>query len=161
MPKHISVLILFIACISQSIAQSPTIGLLFDSGSSEIGYHLFSPESNDKVYLINQCGQKVKEWTFSERPSLTAYLLTDGSVLRAGRDSIEHRSWNNELIWSYDLTTNGISQHHDIEILPNGNILCIARDSYPGANLIALGRDPSITSSIVRLDKIVELEPVG
>ena len=151
-------MILFISLVVQ--AQSPTIGLVNNSGNPSDGYVLFSPEGNKQVYLIDNCGEKVNEWTFSERPGLTCYLLPDGSLLRAGRDSLERRAWNNDLLWSFDMTSIGENQHHDIEPLPNGNVLCLLFDYYSNAEAINAGRDSSFMDEL-RLDKIIELQPQG
>ena len=143
------------------IAQMPTIGLLFSDENVSEGYTLFTPEKNYSVYLINNCGQKINEWTFSENPGATCYLLENGTLLRAGKDSLEIRDWDNNLLWSYPTTANGILQHHDIEPLPNGNILCVASDRYTDVEIIAQGRDSTNVSEIFRLDKIIELQPIG
>jgi len=142
-------------------AQEPTIGLLHWSSNAFDGYTLFSPLNNNNVYLINNCGEEINEWTFSEQPGATCYLLENGNLLRAGKDSLEIRDWNNNLIWSYATTANGIKQHHDIEPLPNGNILCIVGDNYTLAEMALMGRDTSNIVEPFRLDKVVELEPQG
>jgi Arylsulfotransferase (ASST) len=145
----------------KATAQPPTIGLLYSNENATDGYTLFTPELNDTVYLINNCGQVVNSWTFSETPSLSCYLREDGTLLRAGADSIEIRDWDNNLIWSYAMTANNYLQHHDIEPLPNGNILCIVTDQYTYAEISALGRDPSLGSTNLKLDKIIEINPTG
>ncbi|MGK0388728.1 MAG: hypothetical protein ACI94Y_001460 [Maribacter sp.] len=142
-------------------AQNPTIGLRYTEGNASDGYTLFSPEENNSVYLIGNCGEKINEWTFSEPPGATCYFLENGTLLRAGRDSLEIRDWNNNLIWSYAMTDNGFNQHHDIEPLPNGNILCIMNDIYSIEEMTEEGRDPTITNDNFKLDKIVELQPQG
>ncbi len=143
------------------IGQEETIGLLhYDDNTSE-GYILFTPSKNVSTYLINNCGEVINEWTFSELPGATCYLLQDGSLLRAGKDSLEIRDWESNLVWSYATTNNGIKQHHDIEPLPNGNILCVVGTSFTKDEIIALGRDPENVSNIFRMDKILELEPYG
>lgn len=154
-------IIIMISINLLSYAQSPTIGLLYTDGNEIDGYTLFSPEENNKVYLIGNCGEKINEWTFSEPPGATCYFLENGTLLRAGFDSLEIRDWNNNLIWSYAMTANNLNQHHDIEPLPNGNILCIVNDIYSIEEMTASGRDPSITSNNFKLDKIVELQPQG
>jgi hypothetical protein len=88
--------------------------------------------------------------------------LDNGNLLRAGRDSIEIRDWNNNLVWSYDLSGNGYDQHHDIEPLPNGNILCLLHDIYTSSYMTQQGRMPSLlTSPTFKLDRVVELQPQG
>ncbi len=144
-----------------SYAQTPTIGLLeFDSEVSD-GYTLFTPLKNNEVYLINNCGEKINQWSFTEKPGATCYLLENGNLLRAGKSNIEIRDWDNNIVWSYPTTANGIGQHHDIEPLPNGNVLCIVSDTYTLAEIVESGRDPATTSSSLKLDKIIELQPIG
>jgi hypothetical protein len=141
--------------------QLPTVGLLYWQSSSSEGYSMFSPQRNNHVYLTDNCGQKINEWTFSGLPAQTCYLLPNGNLLRAGQDSLEIRDWDNNLVWTYDKTAHGFSQHHDIHPLPNGNILCLVFDLYGPGQMIAQGRNPSLLNGWFWLDKIVELQPVG
>lgn len=162
---HLCILLLF--CLAQyilvvsALAQTPTIGLLFSTNQASDGYTLFSPESNEQVYLIDNCGEKINAWTFTQGPELTCYLREDGTLLRAGQDSLEIRDWDNTLLWSYALTANGLAQHHDIAPLPNGNILCLLHDDYSAEQMIAAGRAPANVAGNFRIDKIVELQPSG
>ena len=146
----------------ESVSQPTTIGLRYYDPSASLGYTLITPFDNNSVYLLNTCGEKVNEWTFSELPGLTCYLLDNGNLLRAGRDSLEIRDWNNTLLWSYPTSANGLKQHHDIEPLPNGNILCIVSESFTPAQMVAAGRNPNnISSNNFKMEKIVELQPTG
>lgn len=154
-------IISFIISFINASSQTPTVGLIYNDTDATEGYMLFSPEINKSVYLINNCGEKINEWTFSELPALTCYFLENGNLLRAGQDSLEIRDWNNNLIWSYALTANGIRAHHDIEPLPNGNILLVVRDIYNKAQMIEAGKDTNTVKQNTQLDKIVELEPSG
>lgn len=154
-------LIIFVVIHSLCIAQSNTVGLLYIDDNATEGYTLFSPEENENVYLIDDCGALINSWTFSEKPGKASYLLANGNLLRAGLDSLEIRGWDNSLMWSYAMTANGLNQHHDIEPLPNGNILCIVADVYTALEMTQEGRNPAITNPNFKLDKIVEIEPVG
>lgn len=162
MLKNTSIVIALVVLSTFAMAQNLTVGLLYSSENVTEGYTLFSPEESNDVYLINNCGEVVNEWTFSELPGLTVYLLPNGNLLRAGKDSLEIRNWDNELVWSYAMTLNGLPQHHDIEPLPNGNILCLITHTLTNAAAIGQGRNPSLMTAMnFRLDKIVELQPVG
>ena len=156
--------LLFAVLFSSSfpaLGQTPTIGLRVNQGIGNGGYTLFSPEKDTIVYLIDECGQIANQWGFAERPGATCYLLPNGDLLRAGKDSLEIRDWDNNLIWSYAMNLNGYLQHHDIEPLPNGNILCLLTDLYTDVDMIAQGRDSSQLASTFKLDKLVELQPFG
>jgi Arylsulfotransferase (ASST) len=158
--KSCFLLLLFLSF--DSLSQQTTVGLRYYNLSATSGYTLITPSDNNNVYLINSCGEKVNEWTFSELPGLTCYLLDNGTLLRAGRDSLEIRDWNNNLLWSYPTTANGLKQHHDIQPLPNGNILCIVSENYTATQMIAAGRNPNdISTPNFKMEKIVELQPTG
>lgn len=166
LPKQKNILIkkiTFILILTVSVvrSQDPTVGLLFSDNNVSEGYTLFTPQVNNSVYLINNCGEKVNEWTFTELPGATCYILENGTLLRAGRNKLEIRDWDNTVLWNYEMNANGLNQHHDIEPLPNGNILCIIRDSYSNTEIIANGKDPLKVDQIIDLDKIVELKPIG
>ena len=154
-----SLIILFLGVYSICFGQTPTIGLLMSNDSVSEGYTLFTPEGTNKAYLIDNCGRRINEWTLNNPPGLTCYLLENGNLLFAGIDSLELRDWNNNQLWSY--STSGIRQHHDIEPLPNGNILCVSREIMSIPELIAAGRDTSLLASNFKIDRIVELQPIG
>lgn len=157
--KYLILLFCFLGSVT--IWSQPNIGLVHSIFGTSEGYTLFSPESNTSVYLVNNCGEKVNEWTFSEQPGITCYLLENGNLLRAGRDSLEVRDWSNSLVWSYAINLNELNQHHDIEPLPNGNILIVSTDRLTAAEIILEGRDPLNVGPIFILDKILELMPFG
>jgi hypothetical protein len=142
-------------------AQPTTVGLLYHDVNVSDGYILYTPLSNNEVFLINNCGESVNHWTFTELPGATCYLLNNGNLLRAGKDNLEIRDWDNNVVWTYSTTANNILQHHDIEPLPNGNIICIVTDRYPIAEMTLQGRNPANTAASFKLEKIVELQPIG
>ena len=88
-----------------------------------------------KTFIINNCGQIVNQWESQNRVSYSAYLLDNGNLLRSGKSEnvesfffggiIEEFNWEGDLIWSYEINNDDFIQHHDIEPLPNGNILVL------------------------------------
>ena len=144
-----------------SFSQNNSIGVLNLTDSATGGYTLFSPERNSSVFLINNCGHLINEWTFTERPALTSYLLDNGNLLRAGRTLIEIRDWSNNVVWNISKTGLGLRQHHDIEPMPNGNILLLLKDGYPDTTLINNGRDSNKVAATFYFDRIVEIQPIG
>ncbi|MFM9989612.1 aryl-sulfate sulfotransferase [Flavobacterium sp.] len=159
--KNILLFISVIFFFSFANAQSPTIGLLYHDTNVSDGYVLFSPLINNEVFLINTCGEKVHQWAFNEAPGATCYLLNNGNLLRAGKNNLEIRDWNNNIVWTYATTANGIQQHHDITPLPNGNILCIVSDFYTATQMTAAGKNPTSTTANTKLEKIIEIQPIG
>jgi hypothetical protein len=157
--KHFLIFIILISLDATS--QSPTIGLQISEPDVSEGYILFTPEANNKVYLIDKCGELINEWTFSEKPGATCYLLENGNLLRAGKDSLEIRDWNSNLVWSFSTKASGLRQHHDIQPMPNGNILLVSRRIYSIQEMIDLGMDTNNVSSNFKMERIVEIQAVG
>lgn len=172
--------ILLIALISSIIVNAQitnntnTIGLLY-SEPEEVseGYVLFSPFESKKVYLIDNCGFTVHDWTFEKATFYSGcYLLEDGSVLKLNGEydyddyyntesCIEHRSWENELIWQYCTIVSEGYYHSDVHILPNGNVLAILLERIPVEDAILNGIKPNLVGNNFELESVVELKPIG
>lgn len=159
-------ILLWLACLlSFSATSQQTMGLFANTSQSFDGYTLFSPIKNKTTYLINNCGEKVHSWTSQYTPNLSCYLLENGVLLRSGRmpvqgggtGVIEMIDWNGNVIWSYTVPATYGNQHHDMEILPNGNILLIAYDERTQAEVVQAGG--STTQSTISSEQIIEVQP--
>ena len=118
-----------------------TVGLFSNQSSSYNGYTLFNSMGSTTTYLIDNCGTKVYEWNSNYRPGASVYLLENGNLLRTNRlDStaftfggaaggIEILDPSSNVIWQYEVNTDSTLSHHDVEVLPNGNILILAIES--------------------------------
>ncbi|WP_375239437.1 aryl-sulfate sulfotransferase, partial [Aurantibacter sp.] len=151
-----------------------TVGIINNTDAAYHGYTLFAPNNSTHTYLINNCGELVNKWTSTGTPAASVYLLENGNLLRTGKvanteitfggvgGKLELFDWDNNLLWSYNYSSNLISQHHDVYPLPNGNILMLAVTTMTAAEAITEGRDPSLlTDSKLFNEQILELEPVG
>ena len=162
-----------------------TVGLLAcTEEASTDGYTLFAPMPSNTTYLIDSEGRYLHSWTSpgEHRPGLSAYLLEDGDLLRAANiaqtaggnfsgggtaGKVERISWNGTLEWSWEYSSENYISHHDIEPMPNGNLLMIAWEDRSEAEAIQAGRNPAIASDSpggqnnVWPDHIIEVEPVG
>ncbi|MCB0700237.1 MAG: aryl-sulfate sulfotransferase [Chitinophagales bacterium] len=162
--KHVSLIaILMVVSICKVTAQQ-TIGLFTNTPQSYDGYTLFAPIDSKETYLIDNCGRKVHSWTSQYNPGHSCYLLENGMLLRAGRMSgvgaggiVEMIDWNSNVVWSYSTTGVYGSQHHDIEPLPNGNVLLIVQDNHTKADAIQAGVAANVVSIIS--EQIVEVKP--
>ena len=165
-------LIFFLQFSMEAFGQN-TIGLISYVPENEDGYILFTPNSSDTTYLIDKCGNKVHQWSCGRQPGQSVYLLDDGTLLRTGRSNsstftaggqggfIDRFDWNSQLIWSYQISNNTECQHHDIRILPNGNILALVWELKTPSEALAAGRDTAKIGSALWSEKIVELQPSG
>lgn len=172
--KH-SLVIVILSLASLSLVQAQqTVGLFqYDQGTAD-GYVLFAPMSSRNTFLIDNCGKEVHRWTSVQSPGASVYLLENGKLLRTGRATstyfnnggtggiIEILDWDSNVEWTYTISDSVQRQHHDIEYLPNGNILAIVWEARSLAECIEEGRDTTLLpSSELWPDKIVELQPIG
>lgn len=161
--KNFTFLTLLFLLFNVSFSQE-TIGLIYDDINEEKadGYTLFKPTSDQRVFLIDNCGEVINEWTFSGSNARNAYLLENGNLLQSSTLQADIRDWDNNLIWSLDYEdTFGWTIHHDIEPLPNGNFLVLVRDIYSDVEMSALGMSAAYINAVTVLERIVEIEPVG
>tara|TARA_B100000900_G_scaffold411665_1_gene431813 strand:+ start:13522 stop:15693 length:2172 start_codon:yes stop_codon:yes gene_type:complete len=161
-----------------------TMGLVYCDEGAVGGYTLFSPIPSNTTYLIDHEGRHVHDWVSpgGHRPGLSAYLLPDGDLLRTANNQeqavgnfsgggtsgkIERISWNGTLEWSWRYDDNLHISHHDIEPMPNGNILLIAWEERTEEEALQAGRNPAIASDSpggqnnVWPDRVVEVKPIG
>ena len=153
-------------------AESTTIGLLQNDTNAFVGYTLFESERARTAYLIDNKGRYIHSWRSSYLPAHTNYLLEDGSLLHAacvgnpdftgggngGR--VERFDWDGNLAWAWEYSNTVHCQHHDIEPLPNGNVLLVAWELKSRDEAIAAGRNPAkLTANKLWPDHIVEVNP--
>jgi hypothetical protein len=156
-----------------------TIGLFVDNTSLVAdGYVLFAPKQNTMTYLINHEGRVVHSWTASKyAPGQSVYLLENGHLLRtcsvkAGLSTgggeggrIEEYDWDDNLVWQLDYATSTYMQHHDVRMLPNGNLLMLVVEKKPWAEMLAAGFNPNklqpqaVTDGFLLPDAVVEIQP--
>lgn len=151
----------FTAALRAQPAQ--TVGLFtHKAGSVDNGYVLFAPLSYTETYLIDKCGKLVHSWPSEHLPTLEAYLLDDGSLLRPALASgVEKIDWNGNVVWHASIGGPMHTQHHDIQPLPNGNFLVLSTDFHDANETIAAGRDPSNQPTELNSEEITEYKPVG
>jgi hypothetical protein len=151
------ILVFFLLLTGATVAQQRTIGLLEHSPQTCEGYTLFAPLRSNTTYLIDNEGRLLHSWWSSGWPGMSAYILENGLLARAqylahpvlwgggtgGRISLQ--SWDGNVVWMYDYVSDEHVQHHDFEVLPNGNILILAWERKSIEEAHAAGRSPNIT----------------
>lgn len=155
-------------------AQEQTVGLFLSDERAAEGYTLFSPNHSGTTYLINNDGLVVNTWTSPYRPGHMGYLLENGHLLRAARidtahanfasadyrsGRIEEYDWDGTLVWEFEYSSGEYLSHHDIEPMPNGNVLVIAWEYKTRQEAIDAGRNPNRVGDSLWPDKVVEIRP--
>lgn len=136
------------------------------------GYNLMSVSS--ETYLFDYDGRVVNQW-HSDRNVFCSYLLPNGNLLRDGSDTliatafrtggaagfVEEVTWEGERVWSFcHEDCHQFLSHHDLEILPNGNILILSWERKTKEECLAAGRRPELIPDGEVWDNLVlELQP--
>ncbi len=144
-----------------------------DGNESNKGYILYSPMQSNNTYLIDYNKDIKHLWESNFNPRLSVYLLENEELLRmvsfnnnlrfvAGGYSggVQLLDWNGTILWEFEYSTDEYCLHHDVEPLPNGNILMIAWEYKTRQEAIDAGRDPNrLHSNALWPDHIIEVEP--
>jgi hypothetical protein len=139
------------------------------------GYTLIAPLRSRNTYLLDMAGQAVHVWEGEDAPGNAVYLFDSGELLRCikvgdnpvfhgggegGR--IQRLAWDGTVLWDWSYTNEEHLLHHDIEPLPNGNLLVIAWERRTKEEARAAGRDPDhIGKEGLWPDKVLEIKPTG
>lgn len=122
------------------------------------GYTLFSPAFGYTEYLIDMNGMVVHTWPVTK--SQLAELRPDGHLIvdrfarkQGGDGGLDELLPDGERVWHW----NG-PYHHDFEVLPNNDIIClIARDEPPREGFYP----PELEPPQMRTDVVVEIDRSG
>ncbi|MEO1524153.1 MAG: YHYH protein [Planctomycetota bacterium] len=160
--------------VTTSCDSTNTVGLIQCAPDAAPGYTLFAPNRSTQTYLVDDRGFLVNSWSANQRPGLSAQLLDDGSLLRTANTgganfsaggqagAVEIYDWDGNLTWQYSYTSTQYRSHHDVEILPNGNVLMLAWELKTQAEAIQAGRNPALLDDgQLWPDHIIEVEPTG
>ncbi len=138
------------------------------------GFNLFSSIDSKIVLLMDNDGNTVHQWNTDYRPGNAVYLLENGELLHTGNVSntnfdsggaggiVQTLDWDGNVTWEYTYSGTNYLQHHDVEILPSGNILMIAWQHKSKSEAIAAGRNPAkMTDDELWPDSVIEVKPTG
>lgn len=147
-------------------------GLVSDTDMDTPGYILFEPSNSTFTYLTDKQGKVVHIWK-SDLSSMNSYLLPSGNLIRLERDEdfptfaaggqagrIREYDWEGNLLWNFEYANETELIHHDIEIMPNGNVLAISYEVLSKEEALAAGLNPEhVPNAGIWLDKIIEVRP--
>ena len=148
------------------------VGLIANTPEAWRGYTLFAPKHFLYTYLIDNQGEVVNTWPSQYEPGQSVYLLPNGNLLhccftrsggftRGGEGGrLEEYDWDGNLAWEFDYASDTYLAHHDIAVLPNGNVLALAVEKKSQADCLAAGfRAESLRDRELYPDYVIEIEP--
>ncbi len=149
-------------------------GLLRNAPGACDGLTIIQPLRSKDVHLVDMDGKVVHTWHTDYPPGAWLSLRDDGNLIRSAHKEdkarfhgggiggvIQEIDWDGKVVWEYELATDGLRLHHDIEVMPNGNILAIAWENHSAAEAVAHGRDADKVFEKEGLwpDAVLELKP--
>jgi len=147
-------------------------GLRQRAPSADGGYTLVAPLRSQSSYLIDADGEIAHEWKSDSPPGQSVYLLPNGNLLRCERvpsdvfrgggqgGRVREYDWDGNVAWDYTCADETKLHHHDVEPLPNGNVLVIAWEKKSEEQALAAGRSPRLLHAAqLWPDMVLEIEP--
>ena len=162
-------------------------GQILPSGAPDVqpGYMLIHEvndrgdmQKSNRTFLMDEHGKVARTWQSENRLSeaTVSYLLPDGSLLRTSskrsfivmdgkfpigaNGTITKLDKDNNVLWEWDHFEIGVEAlHHDIELMPNGNILAISWSVISAEKAKEMGWIQQGTHQRIILDKLYEIEP--
>ncbi|MDC6366572.1 MULTISPECIES: arylsulfotransferase family protein [Flavobacteriaceae] len=110
---------------------------VFNSDLIYDGYVLINDAGNDRVYLMDKKSTILYEWDIPSGIGNDVELLPDGrlvGIMKADDPKIEYGGQGGKLQfvnpdssieWNFDYSSEDYITHHDVELLPNGNLITI------------------------------------
>ena len=152
------------------------------------GYTLFTPQTpgggSIQTQLLDNDFNEFHDWNHSSGPASMPYLVSgdtygfegegfENSILiypyRVSNPTMESGgvgggvellNWNGDRLWFFELSDNDYQHHHDIQPLPNGNILMIAWERFYSSTWSEMGRiDVDNTLNQMWGTAIFEIQP--
>ncbi|MEM7203998.1 MAG: aryl-sulfate sulfotransferase [Planctomycetota bacterium] len=128
------------------------------------GLRIYEPVRQGVVRMVDTNGAVVHEWATMGNRNGGMGLHVDGTLYRGVQapptGAVQKVGLDGKMQWLY-YSPAGLRTHHDIEVLPNGNVLMIAMELKSSAEAIAEGRDPATVPGILEPDAIIEIKPTG
>jgi len=143
-----------------------------DQEKSEEGLILVNDAAANRIYLMEKKESIIlKEWGLPSGIGNDGELLDNGNLLVALTDPDPVYSFGgfggriaiitpeDELIWDYEYSDSINLSHHDIEMLPNGNVLILAWEKRTGEELVSNGYNGPYEN--VYSEKLLEINPAN
>lgn len=134
------------------------------------GYALYNKMGSKTAYLIDKNQSIAHTWSCANSGTYSVYLMKNGNLMRpalyynnklngaAVSGMVQEIAPNGSTVWSFVYSTTMYCTHHDIQPLPNGNVLLVAWEVKTAAQAVQAGSKENDETWPVH---IVEVEPVG
>jgi hypothetical protein len=136
--------------------------LVFDS------YILVNDANSNRAFLIDKNANLLFEWPLGNNIGNDVFLLPDNRLLaileadtplitfggKGGK--IQFINKDGSIDWNFDYSTEDYITHHDVELLPNGNVIALVWERMPVQEAIVNG---SVHNRDLYTEAIIEIDP--
>ncbi|MDO6470141.1 aryl-sulfate sulfotransferase [Maribacter sp. 1_MG-2023] len=132
-------------------------------------YILVNDAAANSVYLMDKNADLIYQWPLGERIIGNDVLLLDDGTLLASLESdntefafggqggiIQIINKSGDALWNFEYSNTEHRFHHDVELLPNGNILAIAWEKMTAEEAISNGYQ---LNNDIYPESIIEINP--
>ncbi len=145
-------------------------GLATTASAQFDGFALYNLSNNTTARLINASQQIAYTWTCPTNFSYAMALKPNGNLVRSAVNSgnqintaavsgrVQELNPQGQVVWDFIYSTADYVTHHDICLMPNGNVLLLAYVKKTVAELQALGYTGA---SAKYPGRIIEIQPTG
>ncbi|HRG65722.1 MAG TPA: aryl-sulfate sulfotransferase [Saprospiraceae bacterium] len=169
--------VLLLLFITGYVSSQNTVGLISKKEGATDGFTFVYPINQANGYLLDECGQLVNAWPDDPTymAGAAAYITNAGQLLKTKRKInfaqdkifapgaggiVELRSWDNQLLWTFEINNEKERLHHDIKLMPNNHVLMLVWEEKTKEECIAAGRNPAfISDGKMYNEKIIEVDP--
>jgi hypothetical protein len=148
-----------------------SLGAAIDiQGQAFDGFALYNLSNQTTARLINSSQQIAYTWTCPSTFSYSLALKPNGNLVRTAVNSsnlintaavsglVQELTPTGQVVWSFTYSSADYVTHHDMCLMPNGNVLLIAYVKKTLAELQALG----YTGTTAKYpSRIIEIQPTG
>ena len=137
------------------------------------GFRMYGPHGTSDTFIVDTAGVVVHTIPSAYNPGVGNAFWLDGSLIRLGHvgggpgiggegGHYMRLAMDGTVLWERTYADAAQWGHHDVEVMPNGNLLIQVFDRMPAADGIQAGRDPAILSGAEWIpESIYEIEMVG
>ena len=115
------------------------------------GYALYNSQGSSTAYLIDAEGDIAKTWSCPTEANYALALKPNGNIMRGAIYSgnqlngaavggmVQELDSDGNVVWEFVYSSSTVVMHHDICLMPNGNVLLIAWETLTEEDLEDMG----------------------
>ncbi|TVZ16833.1 aryl-sulfate sulfotransferase [Maribacter sp. MAR_2009_72] len=143
---------------------------IFNETKIDSNYILVNDASANRVYIMNKKAKLLHEWNLTNNIGNDVFLMTNGKLL-ASLESDEPKiplggkggkiqiiEPDNTPSWEYIYSTENGETHHDVEMLPNGNIIAMV---WSIMDSLQAKEEGFMLSENIYPESIIEINPTS